>query len=125
MNHPEKNIWFQILIAGLLLIAIVRANPYEDHASVLIDFGDARRMFEGEVMQGMTVLDALNASVIAGNIPFRFMISRDQTKILTIDGHEDPLGTRPDVYMNGRAVDARVLHRTYINPQDAITVKLP
>ena len=94
-------------------------------ATLLIDFDNMRRMFEGEVVGKMTVLDALNASVVAGKIKFRYIVNSDNdTTVTEINDHTTSKDTQFNFYLNSRKMDSSELNKTNIKPGDKITIKL-
>ena len=90
--------------------------------------GDQRRMFEGDVTENMTVLDALYASALAGNIVFQYSIDRtnNEAKILALDGHTPRSIGKDDitVYVNNNRVSLKKIHSMKIGPGDHIIVHL-
>jgi hypothetical protein len=84
------------------------------------------RVFQGEVFYGMTVLDALNAAVVAGEIPLEFHIDpdRDSAIVTRIDGHDRVQEANITFFMNDKLIRSDKIHQTPIRPRDRILVKL-
>ena len=96
--------------------------PAQSNAHLVLDFGSSQRVFEGQVVSGMTVLDALNASVIAGGIPLQFTIQDGQARIVEIDGYQNGRPIR--VFLNGQSIDPSSIHSLPIMAQDEVVVRL-
>ena len=94
-------------------------------AALLVDFDNMRRMFAGEVVEGMTVLDALNASVAAGQIKLKYDVDDgNDTKISEIDDHTVNSDTQFTFRINSRELDSSELNKTQIQPGDKVTITL-
>ena len=94
-------------------------------AALLIDFDNMKRMFEGEVTEKMTVLDALNASVTAGQIKLRYVVdANNNTTVFEINDHIAIGDKNFSFYVNEEKVDTKDLNRTFINRENKITIKL-
>ena len=124
---------FVIVIAGVVFAfgrfygrePSVFKNVPKNEAAVLIDFDNMRKVFAGEVIDGMTVLDALNASVAAGKIALTYYVDADNnTKIAKINDHEANDGERFIFYINSEKVDPGELNKTQIKSGDKITIRL-
>lgn len=96
--------------------------PGQSDAHLVLDFGSSKRVFEGQVVSGMTVLDALNASVIAGSIPVEFTIQDGQARIIETDGNNKSLPI--EVFLNGQPIDPSGIHSLPIRAQDEVVIKL-
>jgi len=107
-----------LVVAGFMVILF----PAQSDAHLVIDFGSSQRSFEGQVVSGMTVLDALNASVVAGGIPLQFIIQDGQARIVEIDGYNNsqPIA----VFLNGQQIDPSGIHSLPIRAQDEVVIKL-
>ena len=121
-----------ILVVGGLLLSekFVGKLPLSDpdfakEASLLFDFDNMKRKFEGEVAANMTVLDALNAAVAAGKINLTYTVNgRNDTAITKINGHQAGENKKFFFYVDGESIDAKDLNKIFISPGDEITVKL-
>lgn len=107
-----------IVVAGLTAVLF----PAESDARLVLDFGNQQRFFEGRVVSGMTILDALNASVVAGGIPLQFVIQDGQAKIVGADAR---IGGQPiTVSLNGQQIDPSGIYSLPIRAQDEVVIKL-
>lgn len=94
-------------------------------AALMLDFENMKRMFEGEVTEKMTVLDALNASVAAGQIELRHTVDvNNNTSVVEINDHLAVGGKNFSFYINEKKFNTKDLNRTFVNPGDTITVRL-
>lgn len=94
-------------------------------ATLLIDFDSEKRMFEGEVIEKMTVLDVLNASVNTGKIKLRYSVDTgNNTIVAEIDGHSASDGKNFSFYINGKETASANINKIFVNPGDEIIVKL-
>ena len=94
-------------------------------ASLLINFEDKQRLFEGEVIDNMTVLGALNAAVSAGQIKLKYNIGQNNTvEIMEINDHfNNTAGKMFLFYLNGGKIDAKNINRIYIKTGDKIEIR--
>lgn len=96
-----------------------------NEATLLIDFGDMKRQFTGEVAENMTVLDALNASAAAGQIKLIYYVDADNnTRVTEISGYTADGNIQFNFYINSKKLDSSELNRTNIKPGDKITIRL-
>src|SRR3989344_4457241 len=122
---------FVAVVAGVILLFgrffKIESSPAdkEGGAALLIDFDNMKRMFEGEVTEKMTVLDALNASVTAGQIKLRYVVdANNNTTVFEINDHIAIGDKNFSFYVNEEKVDTKDLNRTFINRENKITIKL-
>ncbi|MEK7537238.1 MAG: hypothetical protein AAB584_02235 [Patescibacteria group bacterium] len=91
-------------------------------ARIEIDYGIKRRAFEGDVLLDMSILDALLAASRGGDFEIRYVLLRDKTDIMKINGlSEDGLnGKRWLFYLNGEEIRADEIHKIKVKPGDKI-----
>ena len=100
-------------------------NLSKNEAVLYIDFDNLKKMFAGEVADGMTVLDALNASVAAGKIEITYYVDNNNyTRVAKINDHESDSGNEFVFYVNSKKLGASDLNKVYIKPGDKIIIKL-
>src|SRR3989344_8869642 len=100
-------------------------NVPKNEAALFIDFDNMKKVFAGEVVDGMTILDALNAAVAAGQIELTYHVDiNNNTKVAKINDHEANEETQFTFYINSRRVDSSELNKTKIKPGDKITIRL-
>lgn len=122
----NKTLVAQIIFIVAVVSAIFLFERFSgNEAALLIDFDDMKRVFAGEVVDGMTVLDALNASVAAGQIKLVYYVDDgNNTKVKEISDHSASGNTQFTFYVNSRKLDSSELNKTLIKPGDEITIKL-
>jgi hypothetical protein len=92
-------------------------------ATMVIHFNDANRAFEGEVVEGMTVLDALSASAAAGQIMANFRLSENgDVQISQIDGHTSD-EWQFSFSVNGNKIPTEDLNRHTLAPGDVVELE--
>lgn len=122
--------WLFLALAGLLGFLIVSkifpefGLSSEKTARLEIEINDQKRAFEGEVVGGMTVLDALQASVLAGNISFQYKPTNNGGLIInSLNGYNADKNARPILfYLNSVSVAAEKIGSTTISPGDTIII---
>lgn len=119
-----------ILVGAVVLIDRTFRRDNSDfirsgNAVLSINFDGAKRTFEGETANGMTILGAFNASAAAGQIKFKYAVNKDnETELLEVDGRLNGLGNKFfKVYLNSRPVDSRDIHRIKISGGDKIELR--
>lgn len=106
---------------GLFLIN----EKSKKEATLLIDFKNMQRMFEGETIENMTMLDALNASVAVGKVELTYVVdSNNNTSVTKINDHTETKDGVFAFYLNKRVVNMKDINKTYIYPGDKITIKI-
>lgn len=120
-----------IVVGGVLVFEKLFNKDFDfykketNKASLLIDFDNMTRRFEGEVSDGMTILDALNASVAAGKIKIRYTVDNDNnTSVDEINDHQAVNNKSFYFYTNGEIVSEKNLNRTPVYSGDKIVIKL-
>lgn len=99
-----------------------------NEATLVLSFenGGQGRMFTGEVVSGMTILEALFASSEAGNIKLEYETNKDnKITISRLDGYYSQKADQIlAFYLNGLKIDKEDIHFTAIKPGDRVEVKL-
>ena len=90
---------------------------------IALDKGE-RRTFQGEVVDRMSILDALRVSSQAGQINLEFKIDSGQTKIEKLNGYSADKDTKLAFYLNGSKIEESDIHDTMIGVGDMIEIKL-
>jgi len=110
----------------ILIILSLTFSIKNKPAQLELYIGENRRLFEGRTTDNMTVLDALNASSLAGEISLKYTLDpiRDEAKILSLDGYNyETNGKNLEIYLNSNKISPRKIHSIYIKPGDVILVK--
>src|SRR3989344_2138803 len=136
IRYYRKNIFDSLLVVVILILIFILAYSFDpeifwspnNHTAYLeVNVNGTKRAFEGEVVNGMTVLDALDASTLAGNINFKYEIDKKSHKlrIVTFDGYSvNQTSKSTTLFLNLVRVDIGNIHSIPINSGDRILVKL-
>lgn len=136
IRYYRKNILDSLLIVFVLILIFILMYSFDPGAFRLsnhrvayleVDDGGIRRAFEGEVISGMTVLDALDASTLAGNINFKYEIDKksNELRIVALDGYAATKNSKNAMlFLNLVRVDMGKIHHIPLNSGDRILVKL-
>lgn len=124
-------IFVSLVVSGVLIFekklnigSFRNGGSSKGEASLIVDFGDIKRAFEGEVVEKMTILDALNASVAAGNIKLRYTVdSNNNTTIMEINSHQATKEKGFQFYINGKKINSNDLNKTMIRSGDKVVIK--
>ena len=94
-------------------------------ASLTVNFNSPNRYFEGEVVENMTVLDALNMAMAAGKIKLNYALDdKNQTLVMEINDHLNKVGDRNFAfYLNDKKIDSKDLNKTRIEAGDKVVIK--
>jgi len=106
-----------IIIGSLAYSLVSQPKIGTNEALVVIDFGNNKRAFAGEVIDGMTITDALGASAKAGNFNYIYQ----NGTLEKVDGLEKD-GGQWAVFINGTKVE-EPLDKITIKPQDKIELR--
>lgn len=136
VRYYRKNILDSLLMVLIVVLIFILAYSFNSElfrlhsrnvAYLEVNIDGTRRAFEGEVVDGMTVLDALDASALAGNINFQYEIDRksNELHIITLDGYSAVKAPKTATFfLNLARVDAGRIHSIVVNSGDRILVKL-
>ncbi|MDO8496011.1 MAG: hypothetical protein Q7S43_00980 [bacterium] len=136
VRYFRKNILDSLLAVVILVLIFILAYSFDpevfrlsNHRVAYLEVNDngIRRAFEGEVVGGMTVLDALDASALAGNINFKYEIDRksNELHIITLDGYSATKTPREAMlFLNLVRVDISKIHAIPLSFGDRILIRL-
>lgn len=124
--------------AGLLIVLVVLGGltavyyngilPYSKSygtAMLKIEGEGYTRAFEGEVVEGMTVFEAIQASSTAGNISFKYTFVSGKLVVESFNGYvADSSSKSLDFYLNSSRIEADKLHNILIKGGDVVLVKI-
>lgn len=132
-NFSKKPILFQVALLILLLIIVYLFKPSlnlsqknsSDLALLTINLETEKRSFEGEVIDDMTMLDALNAAVSVGKIKLNYAIDElGNVNIMEIDGHTNGVNNKYFVfYLNSKKISPETLNKEKISHGDSIEIR--
>lgn len=119
------------LIAQIILVAVFIGTLFvldglsRNYATLTLQVGTQQRMFQGEVVPGMTLLDALNASAMAGHVPLEFFIDQNnKTRIVALDSYAEVPEEKIQFFVNQRLIPLEAIHTVPVNARDQIDVSI-
>ena len=123
-------VWFLLIlilsISAVFIIWSITAYPdfkSANTATLMISIENEPRMFQGEVTENMTVLDALIASAAAGQIHIRYYIRPDNTtEIAEINGYGSALPKNLAFYLNRGRINSEDLNKIKVQVGDIIEI---
>ena len=115
-----------LFFAVLNLMALFGFKHGEATLILAFENGGSGRMFTGEVVPKMTVLDALIASSEAGQIDLKYIINSDgRAKITELNSYTGVLEKRHlAFYLNNKEIGEGYINTAEIHAGDTIEVKL-
>lgn len=129
---PRHRVEIAYIIALLILASIFKISVnqlkqergQEELATLAVNFETEKRFFEGEVYDGMTILDALNAAMSVGEIKLNYVLDdKNQTQIMELDGHiNNNEGKHFSFYLNNKEINSQNLNNTYLKAGDKIEI---
>ena len=126
LSNVLQVVFLGILLAVLFGLATFKLmNVQRQEATLLIAFDDeSQRMFQGEVVEGMTVFQALVASSRAGQIKFKYSLdSKSSVVIEELNGYTKTQDKKLVFYLNNSRVNTRNINSTYIKGGDKIEIR--
>ena len=96
-------------------------------ATLILSFenGGKGRMFQGEVIDGMTVLSALIASSEAGQIKLQYSFNSENKAVIeSLNGYSRDSKPKITFYLNNNHIDTGDINQIPINGGDIIEAKL-
>lgn len=120
------------IFAGIFISIVALINFFgsigfrSNEAALLLAFenGGQGRMFVGEVVNGMTILDALITSAAAGNIQLKYNINDNGAVVLGLNGYDLNNGKQLAFYLNGHKINESEIHLTRVKPGSKIIVSV-
>ena len=118
-----KKLYLPIIIIILIVIGAVfyfsspEPKIYPNEAALIINFGETKRAFAGETIEGMTALDALLVSAEAGEFEFDF-----KDNFLKRINHFEEGDKKWNVYFNEEKTEDS-LSQILIKPKDKIELR--
>jgi len=109
---------------GDLLSYSINGRGSSNAARIEIDYETNRRVFEGDVLSDMSMLDALLAASRGGSFEVRYALLGDLIDIMEIDSMiEDGLDGNWHFYLNGKEIRSAEIHKIKIRSGDEIFAK--
>lgn len=107
-----------LVIIGAVFYSLFKPKIGPNEAALIINFGETKRAFAGETIEGMTIADALFVSAQAGDFDFDL----EEGVLKRIGQFEEDATRKWNVYLNGRKVEDS-LNEVLIKNGDKIELK--
>ena len=103
---------------------ILNSQRQEATLSLIFEDGELSRMFEGEVIEGMTILQALVASTGAGKVKLEYSIDpENKVTIKALNGYAKMLDRKMVFYLNNLKINSEDINRVVIQGGDRIEIR--
>ena len=129
-KFKSKKFNLSLVLAAGVLAVFLAINFYGSKAdfgtaelSVLFPDG-AKRSFSGEIIEGMTVFDAILAPVRGGNFSVDYSADGGVLEIRSVDGVAGKGTDKWQIYLNREIVDTTQIDSTGIKSGDKIELTL-
>jgi hypothetical protein len=118
-------VWQIVAVVVLVAALLVFEELNRKTATLTIDIDGEKRTFQGEIVEGMTMLDALNASVLAGGIKLQFAIEDNGAKILEFDGYvSEEANSDVYFYLNSEVMSIYEINKAFLRKDDHVLVRV-
>lgn len=115
-----------LLSAGILTALTFNMPQTKQQATLVLalENGKQTRMFQGEVVEGMTVFQALVASSMAGDIKLEYSFdSQNRVIINRLNGYSREDGKELVFYLNDSKINAGGISRIIIKGGDIVKIQ--
>ena len=94
-------------------------------ATLAVNFDNLKRSFEGEVVEDMTILDALNMAMAVGQIKLNYVLDdRNQTWVMEINDHLNRVGDKHFAFfLHDKQIDSKDLNKVHLKAGDSIVIR--
>jgi hypothetical protein len=136
----RETLFIQIALVSLFILLIIffdwsfnsnhisDSDIYDpDNTTVILNFNDGKRLFQGDIIDDMTVLDTLNASVVSGDILLMYNLNENnETEVLAIDGFSNYYSEDDffAFYLNSREIAIKDINKVNVSSGDIVEVKI-
>ncbi len=99
--------------------------PRTNKATLILSLDNQKRTFEGEIIEGMTILDALNLSTSVGDIKFHYSIQDNgKVKVMAVDDHfiASSFG-KLSIFLNSQPIKPSDINKVTIRAGDSVEIK--
>ena len=94
-------------------------------ASLILNIGGNKREFQGQIISGMTILDALLVSTQAGEINLKYSLNNDnQTTIFELNNHKIYFQDQINFYLNSKKIKTEDINKVKLDNSDIVEIKL-
>lgn len=115
-----------LLLAGFLTMFSFNIMRSRQEATLVFALEDGKidRMFQGRVIEGMTIFQALLASSRAGQITFKYYQNpKDEIIITELDGYTKLHDKELVFYLNGIKINSGNINTIFIKGGDRIEIR--
>jgi len=106
-----------LIVIGVVFYSLSKPKIGPNEVALIINDGETKRAFAGEVVEGMTISDALVTSARAGNFDFNY-----ENGILKRIGQFEQNGKKWNAYLNGKKIGDSP-DKVFIKAKDKIELK--
>ena len=106
-----------LIVIGVVFYSLSKPKIGPNEAALIINYGETKRAFAGEVVEGMTISDTLLISAQAGNFDFDY-----KNGILKRIGQFEQNEKKWNAYLNGVKIE-EPLDKVFIKARDKIELK--
>jgi len=94
-------------------------------ASLILNINGNKREFQGQIISGMTILDALLVSTQAGEINLKYSLNNDnQTTIFELNSHKIYFQDQINFYLNSKKIKTEDINKIKLDNSDMVEIKL-
>lgn len=116
-----------VLFSYLFFLRTENRGSVKEEATLILSFenGGKGRVFQGEVVDGMTVLEALRASSEAGQIDLKYSFDAEsKVAINALNGYFKDSDVKISFYLNNNHIDTGYINKIPISGGDIIEARL-
>ena len=106
-----------LIVIGVVFYSLSKPKIGPNQVALIINYGETKRAFAGEVVEGMTSSDVLLVSARAGNFDFNY-----ENGILKRIGQFEQNGKKWNAYLNGKKIGDSP-DKVFIKAKDKIELK--
>jgi len=106
-----------LIVIGVVFYSLSKPKIGPNEAALIINYGETKRAFAGQVIEGMTISDTLLISAQAGNFDFDY-----KNGILKRIGQFEQNEKKWNAYLNGVKIE-EPLDKVFIKARDKIELK--
>ena len=125
LQDRRHTLYLQIIVASafVALIVFLSWGSSVNKATLILDLTSGHRTFQGQVVTGMTVFDALKLALDAGSLELKVKEDPDAPRVFVIDTrHPTSIEEVSKVMVNSHQVTVGQMSSLNLNPGDRILV---
>ena len=106
-----------LIVIGAIFYSLFKPKIGLNEAALIINDGQTKRAFAGQVIEGMTISDVISTSAKTGNFDFDY-----ENGILKRIGQFEQNEKKWSVFLNGVKIE-KPLDKVFIKPKDKIELE--